>query len=87
MPTLKEITPSAEHLHIYSFMLCPLHGEYSRKFEDFRTIENEMDLISAKIMQDNAPSYVQLELIDMLFDAILVEQFNSGKLVNFYPSL
>ncbi len=29
MPTLKEVTPSADHLHRYSSMLGALHGEFS----------------------------------------------------------
>ena len=36
MPTLKEATPSADHLHRYSSMLGTLHGEFSRRFQDFK---------------------------------------------------
>lgn len=32
MQTLKDVTPSADHLHRYSSMLGALHGEFSRQF-------------------------------------------------------
>lgn len=62
--TLKEVTPSADHHHRYSSMLGALHGEFSRRFEDLRTIEDEMHMISSPFTcsVDNAPSDVQLEL-------------------------
>lgn len=57
MLTLK-VTPSADHLHGYSSMLVALHSEFSRQFEDFRTIESEMHMISSPFTcnVDNAPS-------------------------------
>lgn len=36
MPTLREVTLSAHHLHRYSSKLGALHGEFSRRFEDFK---------------------------------------------------
>lgn len=65
--TLKEVTPSADHHRRYSSMLGALHGEFSRRFEDLRTIEDEMHMISSPFTcsVDNAPSDVQLELIDL----------------------
>nr|XP_033932408.1 general transcription factor II-I repeat domain-containing protein 2B-like [Pseudochaenichthys georgianus] len=53
MQTLKEVTPSADHL---------------------RSV-------------DNAPSDVQLELIDLQSDAVLAEHFKSASLLDFYSSL
>ncbi|KAJ8259903.1 hypothetical protein GJAV_G00174760 [Gymnothorax javanicus] len=89
MQTLKEVTPSADHLRRYSSMLVALHGEFSRRFEDLRTIEDEMHMISSPFTcsVDNAPSDVQLELIDLQSDAILAELFKSGSLLDFYSSL
>ncbi|XP_034001037.1 general transcription factor II-I repeat domain-containing protein 2B-like, partial [Trematomus bernacchii] len=89
MQTLKEVTPSADHLRRYSSMLGALHGEFSRRFEDLRKIEDEMHLISSPFTcsVDNAPSDVQLELIDLQSDAVLVEHFKSGSLLDFYSSL
>lgn len=89
MQTLKEVTPSADHLRRYSSMLGALHGEFSRRFEDLRTIEDEMCMISSPFTcsVDQAPSDVQLELIDLQSDAVLAEQFKSGSLLDFYSSL
>ncbi|KAK2828937.1 hypothetical protein Q5P01_019971 [Channa striata] len=89
MQTLKEVTPSADHLRRYSSMLGALHGEFSRRFEDLRTIEDEMHMISSPFScsVDNAPSDVQLELIDLQSDAVLAEHFKSGSLLDFYSSL
>lgn len=89
MQTLKEVTPSADHLRRYSAMLGELHGEFSRRFEDFRTMEDEMHMISCPFTcdVDNAPTDVQLELIDLQSEAILAEHFKSGTLLDFYSSL
>ncbi|XP_078139742.1 general transcription factor II-I repeat domain-containing protein 2B-like [Centroberyx gerrardi] len=89
MQTLKEVTPSADRLRRYSSMLGALHGEFSRRFEDLRTIEDEMHMISSPFTcsVDNAASDVQLELIDLQSDAVLAEHFKSGSLLDFYSSL
>ncbi|XP_039623539.1 general transcription factor II-I repeat domain-containing protein 2A-like [Polypterus senegalus] len=60
MPTLKEVKLSADHLHKYSSMLGALHGEFSRRFEDFKTVKSEMHMISSPFPDsvDNAPSDV-----------------------------
>ena len=45
MQTLKEVKPSATHFCRYSFMLGYLHSEFSRRFEDFKNVEDQMHLI------------------------------------------
>ena len=89
MPTLKEATPSADHLCRYSSMLGALHDEFSRRFEDFKTVESEMHVISSPFTcsVDNAPSDVQLELIDLQSETLLAEHFKSVSLLDFYSSL
>ncbi|XP_028275741.1 general transcription factor II-I repeat domain-containing protein 2B-like [Parambassis ranga] len=83
MQTLKEVTPSADHLRRYSSMLGALHGEFSRRFEDLRTIEDEIHMISSPFTYsvDNAPTDVQLELIDLQSDAVLAEHWISTLLL------
>lgn len=39
VPRMKEATPSADHLHRCSSIL--LHEEFKRRFQDFKTVENE----------------------------------------------
>ena len=87
--TLKETPPSAAHLRRYSSMLNALHGEFERRFVDFRSIEDEMHLFSSPFacIVDNAPSDVQLELIDLQSDALLKEKYAAGSLLEFYSSL
>ena len=67
-------------------MLEALHVEYSRRFQDFRKMESEMYFISSPLTfnVDDAPSDVQLELIDLQSDAVLAEHFKSQPLLNFY---
>ena len=86
MPTLREATPSADHLRRYSSMLGALHGEFVRRFEDFQTVDSEMHMISSPFTcsVDNAPSDVQLELIDLQSDTLLSERFKSVSLLDFY---
>uniref|UniRef100_A0A8C5LJG6 SPIN-DOC-like zinc-finger domain-containing protein n=1 Tax=Leptobrachium leishanense TaxID=445787 RepID=A0A8C5LJG6_9ANUR len=89
LPTLKESRPSAVHLRRYSSMLGALHGEFSRRFQDFKTVESEMHMISSPFScsVDNTPSDVQLELIDLQSDALMAEHFKSVSLLDFYSSL
>lgn len=47
VPTLKEATPPADHLHRYSSMLEALHGEFSSQFQDFNTAKSEMHTVSS----------------------------------------
>lgn len=86
MPTPKEVTPSVHHLSRYSSMLGALHIEFSRWFENFKTIESEMHMISSPFTcnVDNAPSDVQLELKHPQTDKLLAEYFKSLSLLNFY---
>ena len=89
MPTLREATPSAKHLRRYSSMLGALHGEFVRRFEDFQTVDSEMHMISSPFTcsVDNAPSDVQLELIDLQSDTLLSERFKSVSLLDLYSFL
>lgn len=89
LPKLKEATRSADHLHKYSTMLEALHGEFSRRFQDFKTLESEMHMVSSPFNcnVDNAPSDVQMELIDLQSDTLLAEHFRSVSLLDFYSSL
>lgn len=89
MQTLKEVKPSATHLCRYSSMLGDLHSEFSRRFEDFKNIEDEMHLISSPFAcnVNNVPIDVQLELIDLQSDTVLAEHFKSASLLEFYSSL
>ena len=89
MQTLKEATPSTDHLCRYPSMLVALHGEFSRQFPDLKTVEGEMHMISSPFTGsvDNAPSDVQLKLIDLQSDTVLSEQFKSVSVLEFYTSL
>ncbi|XP_074501494.1 general transcription factor II-I repeat domain-containing protein 2A-like [Sebastes fasciatus] len=89
LPTLKEATKSADHLDKYSSMLEALHGEFSRRFQDFKTVESEMHMVSSPFTcsVENAPSDVQMELIDLQSDTLLAEHFRSVSLLDFYSSL
>lgn len=89
MPTLNEITASADHLHEYSCMIGALHGEFWRRFEDIKIIENEMHMISSPFIYnvENTPSDAQLKLIDLQALSVLAEHFKSEQLLEFCSSL
>ena len=89
MKTLKEVKPSADHRHRYSSMLGALHDEFSRRFQDFKKVEDEMQLVSSPFTcsVDSAPTDVQLELIDLQSDSLLKEHFKSASLLEFYSAL
>ena len=60
-------------------MLGALHGEFSRRFQDLRTMESEMHFISSPFTcnVDDATSDVHLGLIDLQSDAVLARHFKS----------
>lgn len=89
LPTLKEAKRSDDHLHKYSTMLEALHAEFSRRFQDFKTLESEMHMVSSPFncIVDDAPSEVQMELIELQSDMLLAERFRSVSLLDFYSSL
>ena len=89
MKTLKEVKPSADYRRRYSSILRALHDEFSRRFQDFKKVEDEMQLVSSPFtcIPDNAPTDVQLELIDLQSDAVLKEHFKSASLLEFYSAL
>ena len=64
-------------------MLGDLHSQFSRQFEDFKNIEDEMHLVSTPFAcnVDNANLGVQLELINLQSDTVLAEHFKSASLL------
>ena len=56
---------------------------------DFKTAESEMHMVSSPFYcsVDNAPSDVQMELIDLQSDTLLADHFRSVYLLDFYSSL
>ncbi|KAL2079794.1 hypothetical protein ACEWY4_025538 [Coilia grayii] len=66
-----------------------LHCEFSRRFQDFKNLDNEMQLVSSPFncSVENAPSDVQMELIDLQADSLLSKHFRSVSLLDFYSSL
>ena len=70
-------------------MLVALHGEFSGRFQDFKTVEGEMHMISSPFTcsVDNAPSDVQLKVTDLQSETVLSEHFKSVSLLDFYSSL
>ncbi|XP_042238726.1 general transcription factor II-I repeat domain-containing protein 2B-like [Homarus americanus] len=69
--TLQQIEVCDQNVQKYSLQLLDLHAEFSRRFHDFKLIENDL----------------QLELIDMQCDPLLSEQMKTVTLPKFYASL
>ncbi|XP_068189785.1 general transcription factor II-I repeat domain-containing protein 2-like [Antennarius striatus] len=89
VPSLKEVTPSADHLCRYSSMLTALHDEFVRRLEDFKNLEDEIQMILSPFTCNvyTAPTDVQLELIDLQCDMMLTQHFHSASLLDFYSAL
>ena len=89
LPTLKEAKRPGDHLQKYSTTLEARHAEFSRLFQDFKTLESEMHMVSRlfNCSLDEVPSEVQMELIDLQSDKRLAEHFRTVSLLNFYSSL
>ena len=88
LPTLKEAKRPGDHLQKYSTTLKAVHAEFSRQFQGFKTLKSEMHMVSFPFNcnVDDAPSEVQMELIDLQSDKLLAEHFRSFSLLNFYSS-
>ncbi|XP_042242397.1 general transcription factor II-I repeat domain-containing protein 2B-like [Homarus americanus] len=69
--TLQQIEVCDQNVQKYSLQLLDLHAEFSRRFHDFKLIENDL----------------QLELIEMQCDPLLSEQMKTVTLPKFYASL
>jgi 17beta-estradiol 17-dehydrogenase/3beta-hydroxysteroid 3-dehydrogenase/mitotic-spindle organizing protein 1 len=69
----------------YSNILKKLHGEFCRRFEDFKKVENEIHLLTCPFSSDveNAPCNLQLKLTELQSYNGLKEQFNSMMCVDF----
>lgn len=69
--------------------LLSLEEELTRRFQDFKKVEPEFNLLSYPftVEIDTVPEDLQLELIDMQSDHTLRGMFNSVTLTEFYKSL
>uniref|UniRef100_A0A0L8FJV2 HAT C-terminal dimerisation domain-containing protein n=1 Tax=Octopus bimaculoides TaxID=37653 RepID=A0A0L8FJV2_OCTBM len=69
--------------------LLSLEDEVTRRFQDFKKIEPDLNLLPYPFTADidTAPEEVQLELTDMQLDHMLKVMFNSVTLIEFYKSL
>ena len=89
MPTLKEAKTPDDRLQKYSTMLEVQYAEFSRLFQDVRTLEGEMFMIFSPLncSMDDAPSEYQMELIDLQSSHTFGKNFKSVSLMDFYSSL
>ena len=88
LPTLLVCSLSDDQQEKYTSLLRALNGEFSRCFEDFKVLENDMLLVSSPftVNVDNALTDLQLERID-LQSAVIGELFKRMSLMRFYASL
>ncbi|XP_071216541.1 general transcription factor II-I repeat domain-containing protein 2B-like [Salvelinus alpinus] len=89
LPTLLVCSLSDDQREKYTLLLRGLNGEFSCRFEDFKVLENDMLLVSSPFTfnVDNAPTDLQLELIDLQSDAVIVLNSSPMSLMRFYASL
>ena len=71
-PTLLVCSLSDAQREKYTSLLRASNSKFSRRFEDFKVLENDMPLVSSPFLGwfplnvDNAPTDLQLELIDLM---------------------
>lgn len=90
-PTLKqrENNLKSTDYEKYEMIIKDLLTEFQRRFEDFNKISNDLALVNLPFAfnVDDAPSSIQLELINLQSSALLKNQFTEKSVPEFYASL
>ena len=88
-PLLKEAKISGELAAKYEVQLDTLAVEFDRRFQDFKNLELQFNILSSSFTMevDSAPENLQLELLDLQASNDLKEKFKSVSLPDFYKSL
>ena len=88
-PILKTQPVTQESTNKYSYQLIALHGEFIRRFADFKAMERQFDLLNSPFACDieTTTEELQIELIHLQADNSLKTMFESKQLVEFYASL
>ena len=63
--------------------------EFGRRFQDFKNLEPQFNMLSSSFTTevDSTPEDLQLELLDLQANNDLKEKFKSDSLPDFYKSL
>ena len=88
-PLLKEANILGELAAKYKVQLDTLVLEFDRRFQDFKNLEPQFNMLSSPFTTevDSAPEDLQLELLDLQPSNDLKEKFKSVSLPDFYKSL
>jgi 17beta-estradiol 17-dehydrogenase/3beta-hydroxysteroid 3-dehydrogenase/mitotic-spindle organizing protein 1 len=88
-PILKTQPVTQESTNKYSHQLIALHGEFIRRFADFKAMERQFDLLNSPFACDieTTTEELQIELIHLQADNSLKTMFERKPLVEFYASL
>ena len=88
-PLPKEAKISGELAAKYKVHLDTLAVEFDRRFQDFKNLEPQFNILSSPFTTevDSAPENLQLELLDLQASNDLKEKFKSVSLPDFYKSL
>lgn len=83
-----------KHLHSADFIrygntTTDLYNEFSSRFEDFKKIQKDLELLSLPFSfnVEDAPTNVQLQLIDMQSNLRFKDEFKNKTLIEFYACL
>lgn len=88
-PTMQTLKISEEKFKEYFHIVNNLKDEYSRRFGDIRKIENSLSIVRDPFSTEinNAPSDLQLDLIDLQCNPSLRELHGKEDICMFYNSL
>ena len=72
---LQQVLPSDCKINNYILQLKNLHADFSHRFDDFKMIESNLNLVSASctFVVDEAPKNLQLELIDLQSNKLFLD--------------
>lgn len=89
-PKLSSISPvSDDKLNRFAQQLKKLHEEFEKRFQDFKRIEQSLNIFSMpfNVNVDETPANLQLELIEMQCNTHLKQLFLNTNKLEFYKSI
>ena len=86
---LQQDLPSDCKINYYILQLRNFHADFSYRFDDFKMIESDLNLVSAlsAFVVDERPENLQLEFIDLQSNKLFLDRFNEVSILEFYASL
>ena len=75
---MRQVLPLDCKINNYILQLRNLHADFSYRFDNFKMIESDLNLVSppCTFVVDEAPENLQLKLIDLQSNKLFLDRFN-----------